>query len=116
MTDSPVARSQPELAIYDRDTHAGTSAGGYPDFIQGADGVIRPPSRFLPPETVSGGQERFTMDIPDRTYFWGPGMNLGVGIARAGDPDHGLPERRAGELYGEIARGGLSSASHIPHE
>jgi hypothetical protein len=53
------------------------------------------------------------MDIPDRTYFWGPGMNLGVGIARAGDPDHGLPERRAGELYGEIARGGLNSASHI---
>jgi hypothetical protein len=57
MTDSPVARSQPELAIYDRDTHAGTSAGGYPDFIQGADGVIRPPSRFQPQKLSLGAKK-----------------------------------------------------------
>ena len=32
--------SQPELAVYDRATHAGTSAGGYPDFVQEANGAV----------------------------------------------------------------------------
>lgn len=38
--DGEILWSQPELVVYDRDTHAGTSAGGYPDFIQEADGSV----------------------------------------------------------------------------
>ena len=33
--------SQPEVAIYDRETHDGTSAGGYPDIMQMDDGALR---------------------------------------------------------------------------
>jgi hypothetical protein len=40
------------------------------------------PSRFRPPGTVAGAQEKFTMGIPYIKLFWG---NIpGVGIARAG--------------------------------
>jgi len=38
--DGEILWSQPELVVYDRDTHVGTSAGGYPDFIQTADGSV----------------------------------------------------------------------------
>ena len=36
--------SQPEVAIYDRDVHGGTSGGGYPDFVQACGA---PPSRAI---------------------------------------------------------------------
>jgi len=41
LTTAQILWSQPEVLIYDREEHGGTSAGGYPDIIQLADGGLR---------------------------------------------------------------------------